>query len=159
MKRAMTAIPVMLALAASALMAQTPPNFAGKWTLVPDATAPAGGGRGGLGQTATITQDANTLTITRTTQVGEMTSTYKLDGTESKNTLNFQGNSIDQISIAKWDAGMLKIKTTMNMQGQAVETSLVLSLDASGNLVVESTRPDFQGGGSPITTKMTYKKS
>ena len=46
----------------------------------------------------------------------------------------------------------------MDIQGQAVETSLVLSLDPSGNLVVESTRPDFQGGGAPITTKMTYKK-
>lgn len=160
MKRATTAIAIMLALAASALVAQTPPSFAGKWTLVPDANAPAGGGRGmgGLGQTATVTQDANTLTITRTTPMGEITSTYKLDGSESKNTLNFQGNSIDQISIAKWDAAALKINTKMDIQGQAVETSLVLSLDPSGNLVVESTRPDFQGGGAPITTKMTYKK-
>ena len=160
MKRATTAI-VMLAVAASVLIAQTPPSFAGKWTLVPDANAPAGGGRGmgGLGQTATVTQDANTLTITRTTQMGEITSTYKLDGSESKNTLNFQGNSIDQLSTARWDAGKLKINTKMDIQGQPVETSLVLSLDPSGDLAVESTRPDFQGGGAPITTKMTYKKS
>jgi hypothetical protein len=160
MKRAMTVIPVIAALAASVLVAQAPPSFAGKWTLVPDANAPAGGGRGmgGLGQTAMVTQDATTLTITRTTQMGELTSTYKLDGTESKNTLSFQGNSIDQVSIAKWDAGKLKINTTMSFQGQPVETSLVLSLDPSGNLLVESTRPDFQGGGAPVTTKMTYKK-
>jgi hypothetical protein len=159
MKRAMTAIPVMLALAASVLMAQTPPNFAGKWTLVPDASAPAGGGRGSLGQTATIVQDANTLTITRTTQAGEITSTYKLDGTESKNTFNMQGTPIEQLSTAKWDASTLKIHTTMSIQGNPIETNMALSLDASGNLVVESTRPDFQGGGAPITTKVTYKKS
>jgi hypothetical protein len=160
MKRAMAAIPVMLALAASVLLAQTPPNFAGKWTLVPDTSATAGGGRGmgGLGQTATIVQDANTLTITRTTQMGEITSTYKLDGTESKNTINIQGNAMDQLSTAKWDAGTLKIHTTMSFQGNPIETSMALSLDSSGNLVVESTRPDFQGGGAPVTTKMTYKK-
>jgi hypothetical protein len=159
MKRALTLATMICALV-SAVIAQTPPSFAGKWTLVPDASAPAGGGRGmgGLGQTATITQDANTLTITRTTQMGEITSTYKLDGSESKNTLNMQGNSIDQLSVAKWDAGKLKINTKMDFQGNPVETSLVLSLDASGNLVAESTRPDFQGGGAPITTKMTYKK-
>lgn len=159
MKRAMTTIPLLVALAASVLVAQTPPSFAGKWTLVPDATAPAGGGRGGLGQTATVTQDANTLTIARTTQMGDFTATYKLDGTESKNTLNIQGNPMEQISVAKWDAGKLKINTTMNFQGQPVEMSMVLSLDPSGDLLVESTRPDFQGGGAPITTKSRYKKS
>ncbi len=160
MKRQSTLVTAMLACAAIGLLAQTPPSFAGKWTQVPDANAPAGGGRmGGFGQTATIVQDANTLTITRTTPMGELTSTYKLDGTESKNTLTMQGNSIDQLSTAKWDAGKLTIKTNMNIQGNPIETTMVLSLDPSGNLIVESTRPDFQGGGAPITTKMTYKKS
>jgi hypothetical protein len=161
MKRAMATISVLIALGATALVAQTPPSFAGKWTLVPDANAPAGGGRGmgGLGQTATVTQDANALTIARTTQMGDFTATYKLDGTESKNTLNIQGNPMEQVSIAKWDAGKLKINTTMNFQGQPVETSMVLSLDPSGDLLVESTRPDFQGGGAPITTKSRYKKN
>ena len=36
---------------------------------------------------------------------------------------------------------------------------MVMSLDPSGNLVVETTRPDFQGGGAPVTTKMSYKKN
>jgi len=161
MKRQWTLVTAIVAFAAIGLMAQTPPSFAGKWTLVPDANAPAGGGRGmgGLGQTATVVQDATTLTITRTTPMGEITSTYKLDGTESKNTFNMQGNSIEQLSTAKWDAGKLKITTNMNVQGNAVETSMVLSFDPSGNLVVEYTRPDFQGGGAAITTKMTYKKN
>jgi hypothetical protein len=84
---------------------------------------------------------------------------YKLDGSDSKNTLNMGGNSIDMVSKTKWDAGKLLVNTAMNFDGNAVETSMVISLDPSGNLVVESTRPDFQGGGAPITTKMTYKKS
>jgi hypothetical protein len=161
MRRQTIAIAALVALIASSLLAQTPPNFAGKWTLVPDANAPAGGGRGmgGLGQSATIVQDANTLTLTRSTPMGEITSTYKLDGTESKNTLNVQGNSFEQVSTAKWDAGKLKVNTKMDYQGTPVEMSMVLSLDDTGNLVVDTTRPDFQGGGAPITSKMVYKKS
>lgn len=160
MKRALTAVAVTLATALT--LAQAPPNFAGKWTAVPDPNAAGGGGRGGtggLGQEATITQDASSLTINRTTPMGTFTSTYKLDGSESRNTLNFQGNSVDQMSIAKWDGPKLLVNTKMDFGGNVVETSMVMSLDAAGNLVVDSTRPDFQGGGAPITTKATYKKN
>lgn len=155
----MTRVLTVLAVAASMTIAaaQAPPNFAGKWTLVPDPSNPAG--MGGLGQEANITQDALTLTITRTTQMGTFTSNYKLDGSESRNTLNFQGNSIDQVSTAKWDTGKLLVNTKMDMGGNIAELKMVMSLDPSGNLLVESTRPDFQGGGAPITTKMTYKKN
>jgi len=47
----------------------------------------------------------------------------------------------------------------MNIGGNTVETSMVMALDPDGNLSVETTRPDFQGGGGPVTTKATYKKS
>jgi hypothetical protein len=143
---------------AATVFAQSPPSFAGKWVVAPDPSAGGGRGFGGLGQAATITQDASSLTITRTTQAGEFTSTYKLDGTESKNTLNFQGNAVEQLSKAKWDGARLIVNTSMNFNGNPVETSMIMSLDATGNLVVETTRPDFQGGGKPITTTMTYKK-
>jgi hypothetical protein len=156
MKRALTAVAVVLATALT--LAQAPPNFAGKWTLVPDPNA-QGGGMGGLGQEASITQDASTLSITRTTQMGTFTSNYKLDGSESRNTLSFQGNSIDQVSTAKWDASKLRVNTKMDFGGNVAEISMVMSLDPTGNLLVETTRPDFQGGGAPITTKMTYKKN
>jgi hypothetical protein len=159
MKRAITLAAVAMLMLAAVPSAQAPPDFAGKWTLVPDPTAAGGRGAGGLGQTATIVQDVATLTITRSSQMGESTSTYKLDGSESKNTLNFNGNAIEQVSKAKWDGGKLLVNTTMNFDGNPVELSMVMSLDAAGNLNVESTRPDFQGGGAPITTKATYKKN
>jgi hypothetical protein len=155
----MTAVAVVFA--SAMMLAQAPPNFAGKWTAVPDPNA-TGGGRGmggGLGQEATITQDGSALTITRTTPMGTFTSTYKLDGSESKNSLTIQGNTIEQSSTAKWDGGKLNVQTKMDFGGNPVETSMVMSLDASGNLVVDTTRPDFQGGGAPITTKTTYKKN
>jgi hypothetical protein len=114
---------------------------------------------GGFGTEATIVQDAAALTITRTTQMGEIKSVYKLDGSESKNTLSMQGNSIDQLSKLKWDGGKLLISTSMDFGGTAVQMSTTIWLDALGNLVVETTRPDFQGGGNPVTTKSSYKKS
>src|SRR5512132_2038271 len=99
---------VVTALLTGVLMAHSQPRCAGIWTLVPDANATGGGT---AAQAMPITQDANTITITRATQMGEFTATYKLDGTQSKNTINFQGNSMDQLSTAKWDAGKLKIDT------------------------------------------------
>lgn len=146
-------------LVATAASAQTP-DFAGKWTLVPNPSpAPGGFGGGGIGQEAVITQDATAITIKRTTPVGEFTTTYKLDGSESKNTLTVQGNTVDQVSKTKWDGGTLKVDTTLNFDGNPVQVSMSMALDPSGNLLVESTRPDFQGGGAPITTKSTYKKN
>jgi pectate lyase len=150
------AILTILVAVATAAQAQTP-NFSGKWTLVPDPAAQGPGG--GLGQSASIKQDAATMTINRTTQMGEVTTVYKLDGSESKNTLNFQGNAIEQLSKTKWEGGTLHVATTMNFDGNAVNVTMAMSLDPSGNLVVVSTRPDFQGGGSPVTTKAAYKKA
>jgi hypothetical protein len=159
MKR-VSAVLIFLAMALAlpmAVLAQAPPSFAGSWTVVPDPAV--AGGFGGLGQSAVIKQDATSLTITRTTQMGEFTSIYKLDGSESKNTLTIQGNAIEQVSKTKWDGGTLRVDTTMSFDGNPVNVTMALSLDPSGNLIVVSTRPDFQGGGAPVTTKMTYKKA
>jgi hypothetical protein len=76
----------------------------------------------------------------------------------SEDELNFQGNAIDQLSKVKWNGDTLKVDTTMSFGGNPVNVTMAMSLDASGNLVVVSTRPDFQGGGAPVTTKATYKK-
>jgi hypothetical protein len=124
-------------LLATVASAQTP-NFTGKWTLVPDPAAT--GGFGGLGQEATISQDASSITIKRTTQMGEFTTTYKLDGSDSKNTLHFQGNAIEQVSKTRWDGGTLKVETSMSFDGNPIQVSMSMSLDPSGNLLVESTR-------------------
>jgi hypothetical protein len=157
-----------LALVATAALAQSP-SFSGKWTLVPDPNAAAGGGRGRggrgggfgslCGMECTIAQDAGTLTVTRTTQAGEVKAVYKLDGSESKNSQTFgQGGSIESTSKASWDGAKLSISTTTDFNGNSIESKSVVSLDASGNLVIERTAPGF-GGGGPTTTTQTYKKS
>jgi hypothetical protein len=149
-----------LMLGATNLLAQAA-NLAGHWVMVVDPNAPPptgrGGGRGGLGQEVTIAQDAKTLTITRTTQAGEMKSVYNLDGSDSKNMMTMGGNSVEQVSQAKWVGSKLVIHTSMTFNGAPRETSMSLSMDQAGNLVVESTNPG-RGGGSPVTTTTTYKK-
>jgi len=146
------------------LAAQTRPNFSGTWNLVPAADAAAapaggggrggrGGGRGGLGQTFTATQDATTLTITRTAFGDQtITATYKLDGSESTNTMMGRGGETQQVSTASWDGNRLVIVT----QTGNGESRMVLSMQGA-NLVIEATNPG-RGGGEPTTTTQTYTK-
>jgi len=170
MRRVATMLTALALVASAASLSAQNPNFAGKWTLQVDPNAAAagggggggrGGGRGGgggqfCGMECTVTQDAATLTVSRTTQAGEIKSTYKLDGTESKNTVTFGQNTIESSSTAKFEAGKLTITTKQDMNGTAVTSTTILSL-ANGDLVVERTAPGRDG--APATTKQTYKKS
>lgn len=162
MRKTAALFSVMAALALTVgVFAQAKPSFAGKWTMVADPAA--GGGRGGgmmgLGPEVTIVQDAKTVTMTRAIQGTEVKSVYNLDGSDSKNSMNMGGNAMDMISKAKWDGEKLAITTSFDFGQGPFETKMVLSLDASGTMTVESTRPDIQGGGAPVTTKAAYKKS
>jgi hypothetical protein len=134
-------------------------SFAGTWAVVadPNAPPPGRGGGGGLGQGATITQDDKQIIVARTTQAGEVKTVYMLDGSDSKNTMSFGGNSVDQISKLKWDGPKLTITTTVNFNGNERVTTQNWWMDG-GNLVIETTAPG-RGGGAPMTTKMTYKKN
>ena len=160
MRRMAIALTAAALLVGASISAQAP-NLSGKWTLVPAADAPAGGKGGGgfggfCGPECTIAQDAKTLTVTRTTQAGDVKTVYNLDGSESKNTAaGRQGAQVTSVSTAKWEGPKLNIVTKTDMGGQAVEAKTVLSLEG-GNLVVERTAPGREGG--PTTTKQTYKK-
>ena len=111
---------------------------------------------GGLGQAFTAVQDDKTLTVTTSNpQIGEIKAVYNLDGTETKNPITFGGNTVDRTSKVKWDGAKLVITSTSNFQGNAVETTQVWSIDATGTLTVESTSAFT---GTPTTTKATYKK-
>jgi hypothetical protein len=129
------------------------PDFSGTWTLDP-ASAPAAGGRGGgaLGNgPATVKQTADALTIERTMGDAMVTLTYKLDGTESRNTMMRDGRSVDSVSTAKWDGPKLTIVTKQEMGGQVTESTQVWTVEGS-TLTVETT--NARG-----TQKRAYKKS
>lgn len=152
--------------AAVSMSAQGRPDFSGKWVLDP-ASAPAapaggpggggrGGGRGGFGQEFTVKQDAKMLAIMQMQGGQEVTLSYNLDGSESKNTTQGRGGPQEQVSKATWDGNKLVIVTTLDFGGNTVEQRRVLSMEG-GNLVVEATQPG-RGGGEPTTTKLVYKK-
>jgi hypothetical protein len=150
------ALVVMTALPAAAQSA----DFSGKWLLVPDpAAAPAQGGGPGRRPSPEIdiTKDAKTLTLVRVTPNGERKSVYNLDGSESKNTMTFGGNSMDQLSKVTWSGNTMVVTTTGEVNGNKFESTMALSLDAAGNLVLENTFPTPDGGKN--TSKVMYKKS
>ena len=138
------------------------PDFSGTWTLDP-ASAPAadggsggGGGRGGGGGLgngpATVKQTADALTIERTMGDARATLTYKLDGTESRNTfMGRSGQSVDSVSTARLDGPTLTIVTKTEMDGQVRESTQVWTVEGS-TLTVEIT--NARG-----TQKRVYKKS
>jgi hypothetical protein len=162
MKRARVGIIAAAVFAVASVASAQKPDFSGTWTLDPDASgmaAPAGGGRGGgrgggaLGNgPSTVKQTADALVIERTMGDNKVTLTYKLDGTESKNTMMGRGGTpTEQVSVAKWDGSKLVITTKMDMGGQTVETTQNWSL-AGSVLTVEST--NARG-----TQKRVYKKT
>ncbi len=112
-----------------------------------------------LGQGATITQDAKTLTVTRTTQNGEVKSVYNLDGSESKNSAPGRGGAMmESTSLTKWDGNKLVITTSTSFNGNPITSTTTLWLDTSGNPPRGDAASNFNGGAATTTT-MTYKKS
>jgi len=125
------------------------PDFSGTWAPETDANAaPAGGGGGGGGGRGgggpiTVKQTADTLSVERQGRNGAMTTTYKLDGSESE----IQMGQMTAKASAKWDGSKLVI-TTKTDQGEGTQTWSL----ADGKLTIERT-----GGRGP--SKTTYKKA
>ena len=89
--------------------------------------------------------------------------TYKLDGSESRNTINIGRGPQELASKAARQDASLVITTTFRFshpesgRAETIEVSQVLSLDPSGSLVITTTRSGF-AGGPPSTSTTTYKK-
>lgn len=157
-----------VALFATSALAQAKPNFSGKWTLIPDTAAvqlqgisPGGGEMGGLSNEATITQDDKTITVKRATpNLGEFTSIFNLDGTETYSSVNLNGQAIPLTMKTRWEPGKLITSTWATVgPGQTIEIILNFSLDAKGNLVTEHILPAM-GAAMPGGTLITkYKKN
>ena len=110
-------------IAASTAAAQTP-SFAGRWVLAPEPPSRTqSGGRltpsapGTLwGSDVTLTQDATTLTVeyarfARSDMQPPTKLVYRLDGSESRNTINLGRGPQEQVSRARWDGDRLIIVT------------------------------------------------
>jgi len=165
MKLARVGVIAAAILAVATLAWAQKPDFSGTWTLDPAASeggaggAPGGGGggggrgggRGGLGQGGTVKQTADALTVERSIGENKITSTYKLDGSESKNTMMGRGGqSVESVSTAKFDGQALVITTKMDMGNGPQESTQKWTVSGS-TLTIETT--NARG-----TQKMVYKK-
>jgi hypothetical protein len=154
MTRRLSMLAVVLTLFAGGMLsAQDKPDLTGTWKLVgdaPDAFTPT---------QIVVSKNDTLLTVTTTGQMGDITTTYKLDGTESASPLDLQGMTIDRTTTMTWADNKLTLTSASDMGGQAIQVKSVVSAAPDGTMTVETTAPDFQGGGGPVTTKATYKKS
>ena len=156
MKRIVSIVSILVALAAfsAAAGAQDKPNLVGTWKLSdpaqPDMYTPT---------QLVVAQDATVMTFTVTGQMGEFKTAYKLDGTVGSSPLDFQGTTIDRSTKATWSENKVTLTSTSDMNGQTFEVKSIVTAGPEGTMIVETTFPDFQGGGAPITIKATYKKS
>ena len=123
------------------------PDFSGTWTPEANAAAPAGGGGGGGGRGGggpmTVKQSATELAIERNMGGNAVTTTYKLDGTETEVPAGRGGTAK---ATAKWDGSKLVITTKSDAGEQTQTWSL-----ADGKLKIDRT-----GGRGPSST--TYTK-
>jgi hypothetical protein len=169
---------ITVALLSVSVMAQTKPDFSGRWTIEPEAAPPTGGGRvgptvgnmgSGWGSNITIAQDATRLTVEYAFFVrGDMQPPFKfayaLDGSETKNTVMMGRGTQAQTSKTAWEGDKLIITTEHRFEnpenGQPMTTKVKqsLSLESPTSLLVETTR-DGVLGGSAITTRAVYKKN
>jgi len=134
-------------------------NFSGTWALNAEkSTFPEGGGFGGGqrmgGGELTVTQDATTITQSRTGQDGTARETkYILDGKENVNTtgrgeIKYTG---------KWsaDGKSLTIVTKISFNGNERTSTAVWSLKDAKTLSIETTR---EGQSGEVKTTMVYDK-
>jgi hypothetical protein len=152
MKRVLSIVLASVALVTAAANAQDKPDFTGTWKLAGEAQDQF------TPSQIVVAKDTALLTVTVTGQMGEFKTTYKLDGTAGSSPLDFQGNTIDRTTKLAWNENKLTLTAASDMGGQPFEIKSVISAGPDGTMLVETTFPDFQGGGAPITTKATYKK-
>lgn len=152
MKRMLSLVFVTLLIVGAAAAAQEKPDFAGTWKLVGEAADQF------TPSQIVVAKDATLLTVTITGQMGEFKTTYKLDGTAGSSPIDFGGNTMDRTTKMTWNENKLTLTATGDMGNGSFEVKSVVSAGPDGTMVVETTFPDFQGGGGPITTKATYKK-
>jgi hypothetical protein len=164
-------IAIAMMLSMSGPQAQTKPNFAGQWRLVPDKTQLGGNGgcpgifdARGLGQEFSAAHTSTMLAIERMqgppANQTRTTFKYKLDGSESTNQVPLGGEAI---STAAWNGQKLTIVTTSvfdtgggDVRSVTMKTTQVLSLDSTGLLNVATTLGCRDH--APETSTVVYRK-
>jgi hypothetical protein len=133
-------------------VAQAKTDFSGTWNVdtAKSDPAPRGGGGGGATTKLVITQTAADMTVVVTTGLGEAKTTYKLDGTEMKETAAM-GESRVKVS---WDGPRLVVNRVQNVstpQGAFEITSKETYSVSGGILTLVTARNSPMGNTSRKT--------
>jgi hypothetical protein len=142
---------------ALSVAAQSKPNFAGIWISVPDPMAPSSETR------LVIEQSPAELVMEHQSQAGPYKLLYKLDGSETTNTIPGRvgrGAAATATSVAAWEGNTLVIKTTIPRgtppDVRTIRYRQVLSIESDGRLVIEQSAS--LAGGPTQTNRQVYRK-
>lgn len=119
------------------LTPQRRPALAGRWAYLAGSQSPLTKlEHGGLGPDVEIVLTGTELTLIRRNEISTITTSYRLDGSESRNV-----EAVPTISRASWEGTQLRVATWIADHGRPTGPALnqVLSLDQNGALVVETT--------------------
>jgi hypothetical protein len=125
------------------------PDFSGHWTAVsPPAKA---------GVVCIVTQDGKTLTTEQTIKNSTRKMTYQLDGVERSLVPPGRTADITVVASASWDGDHIVFTRRESYSiGMKIEAKEVWSIDAKGQLVIDSSET---GNGQPgPSEKITYVK-
>lgn len=142
----LTTLVATLLLAAPQTAPSPLPMFTGAWTLVPGTGRPAGeiqtptttpvrrDASGAFGRAFTMTLEAGRLTLVRTSAKSVVTTTYTLDGRDTRN----QEGATTTISVATWNGPKLILQTWIARQNRVsgFPVTRVLWLE-KGRLLIE----------------------
>lgn len=124
-------------------MGQKRPDFSGTWSVVSPASS--------AGQTLTIAQTADAVTLAYTSAHGKETVTYNLDAIPTRRTVRTTIDRTAQItSKASWKDGALVVEETHILEGRPFRSKLVFSIDRAGKLVVSEDRPLLLYSDTPL---------
>ena len=113
----------------SAVQAPPRPNFSGTWTCVSPADC--------SGQEETILHEGNTLRRSHGSEGDGHHFTYKLDGTESRNSIPSHGEEIILVATALWEGNRVVITESVTYpNGRKRQARQTLSLDDAGQLTL-----------------------
>ncbi len=109
----------------STLMGQTKANFAGTWAFnEAKSTQPEGNGPRMSVQKMVVTQDANLLQLVRSSERGDMTLKYTLDGKESVNPVFGEMTSKSTVAFSA-DGKTMTITTKMEFEREGQKTEFI----------------------------------
>ena len=136
-------------------------DFSGRWVLVSATPSRPGYEQFWLGTEASITQTPSSLRVRRLIPLPERDARFALDGEESQNEYDVNGQRLIRKSRATWNGNTLLISTdTALPDGQTYLSNILRwSLDADGMLVIGDTEICGRGECPSVLTTVKFKKA